>query len=127
MSNQEHGHLVDGKLQQCPGSPNCVCSEYPGNAHSIEPLAFSGDADKAWARLVDVLNGQPRTKIVVQFKEYLEARVRTRILRFEDVVEFRLDRAENLIHVRSASEVGYSDLGVNRRRIETLRRLFRQE
>ena len=127
MSNHETENLVDGKLRPCPNSPNCVCSEFQGNEHSIDPLAFSDDADEAWARLIEVLTNQPRTKIVEQSKDYIEARLRTRILRFEDVVEFRLDRTENLIQVRSASKVGYSDLGVNRRRIETLRRLFREE
>ncbi len=119
--------LIDGKLQPCPPSPNCVCSEYPDTTHSIEPLAFSGDADEAWTRLISILNGQPRTTIPAQTADYIEARFRTRILRFEDVVEFRLDRAAKLIQVRSASKVGYSDFGLNRRRIETLRLLFREE
>lgn len=127
MDDHESAQLADGKLRPCPDSPNCVCSEYPESDHSIEPLSFLDDADSAWARLVRILNDQPRTKIVTQADGYLEARVRTRILRFEDVVEFRVDRAAKLIHLRSASKVGYSDLGVNRRRIETLRRQFRQE
>lgn len=127
MNDHESAQFADGKLRPCPDSPNCVCSEYPDSDHSIEPLNFLDDADSAWARLIRILNDQPRTKIVSQTDGYLEARVRTRIIRFEDVVEFRLDRTENLIHLRSASKVGYSDLGVNRRRIETLRRQFRQE
>lgn len=124
MSNPDDARLTDGKLRPCPGSPNCVCSEYPGNAHSIEPLIFPGDPDTAWARLIEILQDQPRTTIVSQTDDYIEARVRTRILRFEDVLEFRLDRDANLIHVRSASKVGYSDLGANRRRFEALRELF---
>ena len=71
-----------------------------------------------------MLNDQPRTTIYEQTEDYIQARVRTRILRFEDVLEFRLDRAAGQIHVRSASKVGYSDLGVNRRRIESLRQVF---
>ncbi len=127
MSNPDDAKLTDGKLRPCPGSPNCVCSEYPGNAHSIEPLIIAGDPDAAWARLLGILQVQPRTTIVSQTDDYIEARVRTRILRFEDVLEFRLDCDANLIHVRSASKVGYSDLDANRRRVEALRELFCNE
>ena len=127
MSNHENEYLVDGKLKPCPDAPNCVCSEYPGNAHWIEPLIFRGDPDAAWARLVVILRDQPRTTIVSQTDDYIEARVQTRILRFEDMLEFRLDRAAKQINVRSASKVGYSDLGTNRRRVESLRKLFCDE
>lgn len=127
MTNHDETRLPDGKLQPCPNSPNCVCSEHEDREHWIEPLSFSGEANAAWQRLTGILRNYSRTKIVTETDEYIEARVRTRIFRFEDVLEFRLDRAGNLIHVRSASKVGYSDLGTNRRRIETLRRLFREE
>jgi uncharacterized protein (DUF1499 family) len=45
-------------------------------------------------------------------------------LRFVDDVEFLLVPAERVIHVRSASRVGYSDLGTNRKRVEALRAKF---
>lgn len=127
IDRREDAGLTEGKLRPCPDSPNCICSEYPGIAHSIEPLSFSGDAGAAWTRLISILNDQPRTKIVEQTDNYIEARVRTRILRFEDVLHFRLDRVVGQVHVRSASQVGYSDLGTNRRRIESLRKLFRDD
>jgi uncharacterized protein (DUF1499 family) len=41
-----------------------------------------------------------------------------------DDVEFRIDGAAGVIHVRSASRKGYWDLGVNRRRVETIREAF---
>jgi uncharacterized protein (DUF1499 family) len=127
MTNHDENRLPDGQLQACPNSPNCVCSEHEDREHWIEPLGFSGEANAAWQRLTGIIRNYSRTKVVAETDDYLKARVRTRILRFEDVLEFRLDRAVNLIHVRSASKVGYSDLGTNRRRIEALRRLFREE
>jgi len=36
-------------------------------------------------------------------------------------VEFRIDEAAGVVHVRSASRKGYWDFGVNRRRVETIR------
>ena len=78
--------LVNGKLRPCPQSPNCVCSEFSESEHSIEPLTISGDPTKAWSRLLGILSDQPRTTIVSQTEDYIQARVRTRILRFEDVL-----------------------------------------
>ena len=127
MTNHDEAPLGDGKLPPCPKSPNCVCSEHEGREHWIKPLTFSGESNAAWQRLIGILRKFPRTKIVAETADYMETRVRTRIFRFEDVLEFRLDHAANLIHVRSASQIGYSDLGANRWRVEAIRKLFREE
>jgi uncharacterized protein (DUF1499 family) len=127
MTNHAENRLPDGKLRPCPDSPNCVCSEHESREHWIEPLSFSGEANAAWQRLTDILRNFPRTKIVAETADHIEGRVRTRIFRFEDVLEFRLDRIANLIHIRSASQIGYSDFGANHRRVESLRQLFCEE
>jgi uncharacterized protein (DUF1499 family) len=114
----------DGRLGPCPSSPNCVCSQDGGEQHAIEPITFDGDADAAWARLKRVLAEQPRTKIVVESEGYLHAESASLVFRFVDDVEFLLDRERGLIHVRSASRVGRSDLGVNRQRVEQIRQAF---
>jgi uncharacterized protein (DUF1499 family) len=41
-----------------------------------------------------------------------------------DDVEFLLGDGTRTIHVRSVSRVGYSDFGVNRRRVEEIRTRF---
>ncbi|PZO25782.1 MAG: DUF1499 domain-containing protein, partial [Betaproteobacteria bacterium] len=43
---------------------------------------------------------------------------------FVDDVEFRIDQGSGLLHVRSASRVGYSDLDANRKRVEQIRVLL---
>jgi uncharacterized protein (DUF1499 family) len=116
--------LVDGRLRPCPTSPNCVCSQTPDATHAIEPLRFDGPAQSAWKRLRDVLMQQPRTAIITRDDHYLHAEFRSFIMRYVDDVEFVLDEAQSVIHVRSASRIGYSDLGANRKRVEAIRRLF---
>lgn len=111
-------------LKPCPDSPNCVCSEASDAAHRIEPFRFTGDPQAAWVQLHEALRTLPRLRIVTLSDDYLHAEVRTRLLRFVDDLEFLLAPAEGCIHVRSASRVGYSDLGANRRRVESLRRLL---
>jgi uncharacterized protein (DUF1499 family) len=113
-------------LAPCPASPNCVCSEDPDPARRVEPLAFTGPATNAMARLRTVIRAQPRTRIVSDHGDSLQVEFRTRFLRFVDDVEFRIPPGAQVIQVRSASRVGYSDLGVNRRRVEQIREAFGQ-
>jgi uncharacterized protein (DUF1499 family) len=112
------------QLKACPDSPNCVCSEHEDGNHEIAPLAFSGDPDLAWADVMAAVNSLPRTTIVESGAASLQAESRSLLFRFVDDLELRLDADAGVIHVRSASRVGYGDMGVNRRRVEQLRGEF---
>ncbi|MDH4161317.1 MAG: DUF1499 domain-containing protein [Nitrospirota bacterium] len=115
---------LDGRLPPCPASPNCVSSQSTDQDHAIEPLRFSGTAAEAMADLHAVLALLKRTKIVTESGGYLHAECTSLLLRFVDDLEFLIDTREQVIHVRSASRLGYSDLGVNRKRVETIRMIW---
>ncbi len=114
----------DGRLAPCPDRPNCVCTQAADDAHRIEPLIYDGTPEEALARLRAALATLPRTRIVTETPDYLHAECTSLVFRFVDDVEFLIDRERKAIHFRSASRVGYSDLGVNRRRMERLRQAF---
>ena len=116
--------LLNGKLRPCPGTPNCVVSEDSGKDSYIEPLTFSGEPGAAWEHAKEALTGLGG-RIEKDTGDYLWATFRSRIWRFVDDTELRLDAAGKVIHVRSASRVGKGDLGVNRKRVERLRNLFK--
>jgi uncharacterized protein (DUF1499 family) len=122
MTSRPRTGLAEGRLGPCPGSPNCVCSD--GEAADIDPFRFTGPADVALLRLREVVSAMPRTRLAEATDGYLRYEVRSRIFRFVDDLEFRIDPAASVIHVRSASRLGHSDLGVNRRRVEHLRAEF---
>jgi uncharacterized protein (DUF1499 family) len=112
------------QLPTCPDTPNCVSSQTSDTAHFIAPIAFTGSAAGALQRLKSVLAAEPRTTIKAEQGAYLHAEVRSLVFRFVDDIEFLLDTEQHIIHVRSASRSGYSDLGVNRRRVERIRKAF---
>lgn len=116
--------LKDGRLFPCPDSPNCVSTQERSEGHRIEPLRYTGTQENARKKLLQVIGGMPRVKIVTDDGDYIHAEFASRIFRFVDDVEFVFDDAEKLIHFRSASRLGYSDLGVNRSRMEEIRRRF---
>mgnify|MGYP001121365833 CR=1 FL=1 len=117
--------VKDDALAPCPSSPNCVSSQSPqsDSEHYIEPIAIS-DSDAAMAQLVSIVAGLERTTIVTQSDSYLYAEFKTALMGFVDDVEFYLDKAAKIIHVRSASRLGKSDLGVNRKRVDDIRAQF---
>ncbi len=108
-------------LKPCPPSPNCVCSDEASTLHGIEPLRPTESVAFAWQALSDYLQAQPNVTIVTRQPNYLAAEFRTRILRFVDDVEFEARNEQGVIAMRSASRMGYSDLGANRHRLEKLR------
>ena len=112
----------DDRLSACPSSPNCVSSQAADERHRIAPLAFNGDPDTAFARLKQILARRNDTAVIEESPGYLRVELRTTL--FVDDGEFLLDRAGRVIHVRSASRLGYSDLGKNRSRMEDIRREF---
>ena len=114
----------DGKLAPCPESPNCVTTLATDKTHAIKPLSYVGTVDEAKQKLIRVINSQPRTRIISDKGDYLEAEFTSFLWRFVDDVEFVFDNGEKTIQFRSASRLGYGDMGVNRKRMETIREKF---
>lgn len=117
----------EGRLAPCPGTPNCVTSLSTDSEHAVEPLRFSGPAPEAMAALGAAISGMKRARIVTRTGSYLHAEFTSAVFRFVDDAEFLLDNETSTIHVRSASRVGSSDLGVNRKRIEAIRRIVQTQ
>ncbi|NER33355.1 MAG: DUF1499 domain-containing protein [Oscillatoria sp. SIO1A7] len=116
--------VKDGKLQPCPGSPNCVSSQSTDKEHKIEPLQYNSAPAEAFAKLKAVIEKTDNAKIISEKDNYLYAEFTSALMGFVDDVEFYIDEAAGLIQVRSASRLGQSDLGANRTRIETIRTQF---
>jgi uncharacterized protein (DUF1499 family) len=110
-------------LKPCPSSPNCVSSLEEEPARRMAPFALSGTLAETLARLEKALRAFPRASVVLREGPYLKAEFRTR-LGFVDDVEFLVDMEQGLVQARSASRSGYWDLGVNRRRMEAIRKVY---
>jgi uncharacterized protein (DUF1499 family) len=112
------------RLAPCPSSPNCVSSDADNSAHSIAPFALAVPSRDGWLAVRESVESLPRTKIISETADYLHAECTSAFFGFVDDLELHLRTAEGVIAVRSAARLGYSDLGVNRRRIEDLRALL---
>ena len=113
-------------LAPCPDSPNCVSSDAPEGSHHVAPLMIEGSPEKAWSTAIRIVSEWPRTTLVSEGPGLARFECRSALFRFVDDLELQLRADQDLIAVRSASRVGYSDFGVNRKRVESLREALQE-
>ena len=116
--------VKEGRLAPPKSTPNSVSSQADpaDKEHYIAPIAFKGDAGTAMVAVRGAVESMRDANIIRQEGGYLYAEFRTKLMRFVDDVEFFFDAKAGLIHVRSASRLGRRDFGVNRARVEALRK-----
>lgn len=111
-------------LPPCPNSPNCVSSQAKNKKHYIKPFQVYQNPKQSIERLAQIIKAMPRTSIILQSTTELKAIFSSKIFGFKDDVEFLYNKERHVIDVRSASKLGYWDLGVNRKRIEAIRNQY---
>lgn len=119
--------LKDGRLADCPASPNCVSTQASDSSKRMPTLPFIGDVASSKQKIVVIVQSLKRSKLIEDQDHYLHIEFRSAVFRFVDDVEFFFDVPEKRIHFRSASRTGYSDLGVNRKRMESIVQLYMKE
>ena len=108
-------------LPPCLNTPNCVSSQATDERHYIAPFKISGNPLKAWGEFRKAITQRKRMVITHETETRLHAEATSLVFHFVDDIDAILDVAAGLIHIRSASRIGHSDFGVNRKRIETFR------
>ncbi|THH36454.1 DUF1499 domain-containing protein [Neolewinella litorea] len=106
------------QLQPCPESPNCVSTQSRQERKKRDPIPFTGSVSAAREKLKRVVDNMPRTTLIEEDEHYLHYTFQTWPVPYIDDVEFLISPEEGVIHYRSASRVGHSDLGVNSRRMK---------
>lgn len=115
--------IKDGKFYPCPKSPNCVSTQSTDEKHKMGPLSFN-TLEEAKTKIKGIIGTFKRTKLVTENDNYLHYEFRTATFKFVDDVEFYFDDSAKLVHFRSAARMGWSDLGVNKKRMKKVTELY---
>lgn len=107
-----------GKLNTLSRKPNCVSTQTEAKSKRVPALSYQKNLSDQMQGVIKTIEAMPGSKILQCEGNYLYAVFTTKIMRFKDDVEIYLDDAAKQLHFRSASRVGYSDLGVNKKRYE---------
>jgi uncharacterized protein (DUF1499 family) len=119
--------IRESRLTPCPDRPNCLSSQGSDSAYTVEPLNYDSEAEKIIADLKVVVGSMKGATIVSESAAYLHVEFQSDVFRFIDDVEFMVDDMAKVVHVRSASRVGYYDFGINRKRLEKIRQAWNQK
>ena len=118
----------NGVLSPVPDSPNAVATQTGNASQKMAPIEFGNRSTRQMLQqIIEVVQSMPRTEIIKQTDKYLHVEFRSPVFRFTDDVEFLLDESAKRVHFRSASRVGYSDLGVNRKRMERITQALKND
>lgn len=113
------------RLKKCPSSPNCVCTiDEEVTKKKMDALSYTGSLTDAKNALKTTVSAMKRTQLKAEEANYLHFTFKTALGGFIDDVEFEFDDANKKIHFRSASRVGYSDMGANKRRMKKVRKAW---
>ena len=123
-SRPENLGIQDNKLLDCPKKQNCVSSFSRTLAFDIEPLPFFSTPTESIKKIRQVILGVKGARIITEEKNYIHAECKSFYLGFVDDFEVYCDESKHVCHVRSASRLGFSDFGVNRKRVEKIRKLL---
>jgi uncharacterized protein (DUF1499 family) len=118
--------VKDGLLKSCPTSPNCVSTQAQPEdvTHYVEPIVYSGERKATQLKIESLMLAMSNVRVVDSALGYVHFEVKSKLIGYVDDVEFYLPEADSVIHFRSASRVGHSDLGVNRDRFNQIKKLF---
>lgn len=111
----------EGRLAECAEKPNCVSTQAKSAQHAIVPYTYSKPLEEAREALKREMAKLPRTTLIKEDGPYLHYECQSAVMKFVDDVEFHFNEETKTLQFRSASRVGYSDWGVNRKRMEDIR------
>ena len=77
--------------------------------------------------LKDWITQQEDWQVIIDDESFIQAVVSTSLMKFKDDIQLLYLAESDLIHVRSSSRLGLSDLGANANRVEKLRSLLSSE
>lgn len=113
--------VSNGMLAKCPSSPNCVSTQADNPDQQMPAIPFDCHADEMLVRIKDMIQSEfPRATLISESGNYLHFEFKSLIFRFVDDVELFVDDKASVVHFRSASRVGHSDLGANRKRMRKI-------
>lgn len=114
--------MTDRSASPCGDKPNCVSTQDNREKYQLAPFSLTADAnidsiEQAALKLAGA-------KTAVKESGYLRVECTSKIMRFVDDLELKIEGDKLL--VRSESRVGYSDFGVNRKRADELRERLKE-
>jgi len=110
----------NGMFAPMPKSPNAVSSQSDDPDYHVEPFPFKENLEHTKAVIINAIESYGNAEIITNESNYIHAIFTTSKMRFHDDVEIYFNESAGIVEYRSASRVGYSDMGLNKERYNKL-------
>jgi len=114
--------VYQGQLTPCPTSNNCVISDRRDAAHYLPAWETNQTPEQVKLKLMAILQQHPNIQIISHSEFYIHGQYRSDWFGFIDDLEFLIE--ENAVQIRSASQLGYSDFGANKKHLLIIKKAF---
>jgi uncharacterized protein (DUF1499 family) len=111
-------------ISNSPSSPNYVSSMATDKDQFLTPWKFNSSLKETKEKLHQIISKMDRSKIVQNHERFIYAVFTSKFFRFKDDLYIYFDTDKQLIHFKSQSRLGHSDLGVNKKRILSIKEKF---
>jgi len=119
--------VTDGRLAPMPKSPNAVSSQSSGEYYQVAPLPLKDNLKLTKAALLAAVKAYGGGEIIEETDTYIYIVFTTSKMKYKDDLEFYISEDEGLVHYRSSSRIGYSDMGLNRERYNAIAKAYLTE
>jgi len=119
--------VTNGSLARLPITPNAISSQTSDIRKKVDPFPFKQNLAESKDSLKIILQAFEGLDIMYESKNYIHAVSTSTKMHFHDDIEFFFDERSKVVHFRSASRIGYSDMNVNRKRYERLREEYMRQ
>lgn len=119
--------MTNGSFARLPRTPNGISSQTTDLRKKVDPFPFNQNLTESKNSLKIIIAAFEDMKIRTEGKNYIHLISTSKTMRFHDDIEFFFDERSKVVHFRSASRIGYSDMNVNRKRYERLREEYMKQ
>lgn len=124
-SATKKGPTYDGnELGACPNSPNCISSLADDDKHYLDAIEYTVTKEQAKEIILEIVKEEKNSEVITVKDNYIHVIFKSGVFKFIDDLEFVFSEDKNTINFRSAARSGYSDFGVNRKRLERIKKEF---
>ena len=114
--------MTNGSFARLPRTPNAISSQTSDLRKKVDPFPFNQNLTESKNSLKIILATFKGMDILHESKNYIHAVSTSATMHFHDDIEFFFDERSKVVHFRSASRIGYSDMNANKKRYELLRK-----
>lgn len=116
--------ITAGQFTPLANTPNGVSSQVTDPSKQVQALPFKDNLETTKKHIKAACESYGQVKIITETDTYMHMVFTTGLMKYHDDVELYFDQTNKVIHYKSQSRIGYSDMGLNRKRYDEILMIY---